>query len=219
MQVWHLYTGCKEVEASSNSKAEWAESCSARLQLCSVFSQSHLIVPNLLSIQFNSLDAFHLSTALVLLRLLPIPIRQINSKQRCCILLVTRCQLVSSGLLVKLLVSGIPNLSKNATLSTLFQRFSFPSRRRFKSTGCMASSRWLSTCTCKRLTDQTVTLWLWVSLSFHLQRGPYRFKKTPGTSTMRSSLMRVSNSLHHQMRSTCCYFPKHLPLSPIITSS
>ena len=129
-----LHPTQRQSQESNSPASEFisAESCSNRLQLCSVFSQSHLIVSNFLSIQFNSLDAFHVSTlsllGLVLLRLLPIPIRQINSKQRCCILLVTRFQLVSSGLLVKLLV-GIQNLLEfwyhafNA-LSTLFLPFS-----------------------------------------------------------------------------------------------
>lgn len=102
---------------------------SARLQLCSVFSQSHC-----------GQIFCHVSTVsllgLVLLRLLPLPIGQIHSKQRCCILLVTSFQLISSGLNETF---GIWNSKSFNTLSTL--KRTFPSRRRFKSTGCMASSR------------------------------------------------------------------------------
>lgn len=162
---WIVSQASLPFQESNSPASEFisAESCSARLQLCSVFSQSHLIVSNFLSIHFNSLDAFHASTlsllGLVLLRLLPIPIRQINSKQRCCILLVTRFQLVSSGLFGQTFVIwNSKSFNFGITLSTRFRRFSFPCRRRFQSTGCMASSQWLSTCTCKRL---TVTLWLW----------------------------------------------------------
>ncbi len=201
--ILHSYTCDKELWASSNSKVEsavflWranefipAESCSARLQLGSVFSQSNLIVPNLdqnpiqcsrcLSCAYSFFTG--ISAAASAANTHP----HVNSKQRHCIFLwVTRVQSVSSAGFNR--TFGICENSESFNALSKFKR-AFPSRRRFKSTGCMASSRWLSTCTWLQTFLSTVT----VALNFHLQRGPHRFKESP--CTMRSSLMAVFNSL------------------------
>ena len=133
--ILHSYTCNKELWASSNSKAEsavflWranefipAESCSARLQLGYVFSQSNLIVPNLDQnpIQCSRCRScvYSLDTGISAAASAANTHSHVNSKQRHCIFLwVIRFQSVS----IKLLVSA-----RIQNLSTRFQRSNAPS--------------------------------------------------------------------------------------------